>query len=188
MDRPAGPHPLPRHTCYLPNPCSMSHTTATYSLASVNMRRRNAAIHTLLETNITDDILFIQEPWFRSVSVSRSNTHAHGLDVLGAVAHPAWLLLYPFYADDARAKVVTYVRKFQRDHPTKPSNLKVVTRNDLVAHPCVQLLEVRAHRIHFRVVNFYNDVADPTALQTLMHLSFPDLTPHVLLGDFNLHS
>src|SRR6267378_4159993 len=98
MDGPASPHSLPRHTGHLPYPCPMSHTTVTYSLASVNMRRRNAAIHTMLESNTTDDILFIQEPWFRSVSVARSNTHAQGLDVLGAVSHPAWLLLYPFYA------------------------------------------------------------------------------------------
>src|SRR6266404_1399906 len=187
----AGPTPpyIPPGTSLTPtHPLPMSTTPLTYFLASINMRRRNAALHTLLETNQSDNILFIQEPWFCCVSIARSDAHLHGVDVLGSVAHPAWLLLYPHYTDASRAKVVTYVRKFQRAHPTRPTTLQVITRNDLVTHPSVQLLEIWAHRLHFRVINFYNDVADPTALQTLMHIPFPDLTPHVLLGDFNLHS
>ncbi len=166
----------------------MSGTPITYSLASINMRHHNAALHTLLETNRSDNILFIQEPWFRRVAVACSDTHLQGIDVLGSVAHPAWLLLYPHYNDTSHAKVVTYVRKFQCLHPTRPTSLQVVVRNDIVAHPCLQLLEVRAHRLHFQVVNFYNNVTDPSALQALLHLQYPDLTPHIVLGDFNLHS
>src|SRR6266404_8963076 len=128
----------------------MSTETITYSLASINMRCRNAALHTLLETNRSDNILFIQEPWFRRVSVACSDTHLQGIDVLGSVAHPAWLLLYPHYNDTSHAKVLTYVRKFQRLHPTQPTSLQVVTCNDELAHPCLQLLEIQAHRIHFQ--------------------------------------
>ncbi len=104
------------------------------------------------------------------------------------MAHPAWLLLYPHFTADSCAKVVTYVRKFQRTHPTHPTTLQVVTRNDILAHPSLQLLEVRAHRLHFRVLNFYNDVADPSVLRALLQLQFSDLVPHIVLGDFNLHS
>jgi len=111
-----------------------------YSLASVNMRCCNAAMHTLLETNVTDDILFIQEPWFRQVSVARSDTHLDGEDMLGGLAHPTWLTLHPHYTTGARAKVMTYVCKFQRDRPTRPTSIRVTTRNDLLAHPCLQLL------------------------------------------------
>ncbi len=166
----------------------MNNTSITYSLASVNMRCRNAAMHTLLETNDIDDIIFIQEPWFRLVSVARSDTHLNGEDVLGGVAHPAWLSLHPHYSTNTHTKVITYVRKFSCQHPTRPTALHVAPRNDLIAHPSIQLLEIRAHRIHFRVLNFYNDVADLTALSALLHYQFNDSIPHILLGDFNLHS
>jgi hypothetical protein len=38
-----------------------------YNFASINMRRRNAPMHALLNSNQTDDILFIQEPWFNRI-------------------------------------------------------------------------------------------------------------------------
>ncbi len=152
------------------------------------MRHRNAALHTLLETNDTDDILFIQEPWFQWVLVAWLDTHTNGNDVLGGVAHPAWLGLHPHLPTDSHTKVMTYICKFHRDHPTRQSALCVATRNDLLAHPCLQLLEIRAHKLHFQVLNFYNDVADPTALAALLQYPFDDSIPHILLGDFNLHS
>src|SRR6266404_1506285 len=116
----------------------------SYSLASVNMRRCNATMHTLLETNDSDDILFIQEPWFHMVLVARSDAHPDGVDILGGVAHPAWLSLHPHYHAGARAKVMTYVRKFQCNYPTHPTSLHIATCNDIIAHPCLQLLEVHA--------------------------------------------
>jgi hypothetical protein len=44
-----------------------------HSFLSVNMRRRNVAMHSLLETNTVDDVLFIQEPWFDRIGVERSD-------------------------------------------------------------------------------------------------------------------
>ncbi len=145
-------------------------------------------LHTLLETNNIDDVLFIQEPWFCKVTVAWSDTHPQGVDVLGGVAHPAWLGIHPYFVLDSCAKVMTYVRKFQQLHPTRPTTIQVVMHNDLLAHPCLQLLDIRAHKVHFCVLNFYNDVVDPTTLDTLLHFQFDNSIPHILLGDFNLHS
>jgi hypothetical protein len=38
------------------------------------------------------------------------------------------------------------------------------------------------------MLNFYNDVDDPTALRTLLRLDLDPLIPTLLAGDFNLHS
>jgi hypothetical protein len=68
-----------------------------FNLASVNMRRRNATMHALLNTNSTDDILFIQEPWFNRIGVARSDAHREGVDVLGGAANPSWNISYPYF-------------------------------------------------------------------------------------------
>jgi hypothetical protein len=44
------------------------------------MRRHNAAMHTLLATNVTDDILFIQEPWFSTIGTARCDSAINGKD------------------------------------------------------------------------------------------------------------
>jgi hypothetical protein len=54
-----------------------------FSFASVNMRRRNAAMHALLNDNEGEDVLFVQEPWFNPVGTACCDTMYQGKDVLG---------------------------------------------------------------------------------------------------------
>ena len=68
----------------------MSRQLTSFSLASVNMGRRNLPTHALLNTNITDHIIFMQEPWFARIGTARSNLQREGVDVLGAAANPKW--------------------------------------------------------------------------------------------------
>jgi hypothetical protein len=50
-------------------------------------------MHTLLNTNeTTDDVLFIQEPWFNHIRVMHCNLEIQGQDILGSAANPKWLL------------------------------------------------------------------------------------------------
>jgi hypothetical protein len=49
-----------------------------FSFASVNMRRRNAAMHALLNDNEGEDVLFVQEPWFNPVGTARCDTMYQG--------------------------------------------------------------------------------------------------------------
>ena len=42
-------------------------------ILAVNMRRRNFAMHSLLATNETDDLLCVTEPWFSRIGVSRAD-------------------------------------------------------------------------------------------------------------------
>ena len=159
-----------------------------FSIASINMRRRNTAMHTLLATNDDDDILLVQEPWFNPVGTARCDSAINGRDVLGGAAHPKWELHYPFFTHDQRAKVMIYSRIHDRAHPFRRNKLQVTARKDLAPHPSVLIVDVRAGSQTWRLINFYNDVDDPSALSTLLSLDLDPLVPTLLAGDFNLHS
>jgi hypothetical protein len=96
----------------------------SFAFASVNMRRRNAAMHTLLATNLTDDILFIQEPWFSTVGTARCDSAINGKDVLGRAASLKWTLAYPYFTDTQCAKVMTYIRTHNRSNPFRKNYIK----------------------------------------------------------------
>jgi endonuclease/exonuclease/phosphatase family metal-dependent hydrolase len=152
------------------------------------MRRRNAAMHALLNSNKTDDILFIQEPWFNRIGIARSDAHREGVDVLGGAANPSWNLSYPYFTSEQRAKVMTYTRIHDRDHPFKKNFCRTNTRNDLAAHPCILISDILVGHVKWRAINFYNDTADASALATLLSLDLDSTIPTILVGDFNIHS
>ncbi|KAH9025146.1 hypothetical protein EDB84DRAFT_1564157 [Lactarius hengduanensis] len=155
---------------------------------SVNMGRRNPATHTLLQLNDEDDILCVQEPWWGRIGVKRADRFENGEEVFGAAAHTNWLVEHPYFEPHQRPKVVTYVRKYDRVDGRKPQILQLTARNDLVQHPCILITDVRAGKERWRIVNFYNDVEDPTALTALRSLQLGDEIPTLLVGDFNTHS
>jgi hypothetical protein len=159
-----------------------------FSIGSVNMQRRNAVMHVLLATNEDDDILLVQEPWFNPVGTARCDSMIDGKDILGGATNPQWDIHYPYFNFDQRTKVMTYARIHERGEPFRRNRLQMVSRNDLVSHPCILLTEVKAGRETWCVLNFYNDVDDPTALRTLLGLDLDPLIPTLLTGDFNLHS
>src|SRR6202453_105861 len=159
-----------------------------FSFASVNMRRRNAAMHTLLNTNESDDVLFIQEPWFSRVGTARCDTEIQGKDVFGGAANPKWDLAYPFFSSDQRAKVMTYTRIHDRDHPFRKNYCRRLVRNDMIAHPSILVTDILVDQLTWRTINFYNDVDNPSALKGLMEMDLDSMIPTLLVGDFNLHS
>ncbi|KAH9011403.1 hypothetical protein EDB85DRAFT_2228842 [Lactarius pseudohatsudake] len=161
----------------------------SFSIASVNMGRRNAAMATLLETNYKDDLLCVSEPWFGRIGTTRHDQATWGKEALGGANNSKWHLLYPYYTNEKRAKVMMYARKHDLAHPGRPNGLEIVTRNDLGAHPCLLIADIKAGSERWRVVLFYNDVEDPSAMTTLRNLtSLWDGTPTLVVGDFNLHS
>jgi hypothetical protein len=159
-----------------------------FSFASVNMRRRNAAMHALLNDNEGEDVLFVQEPWFNPVGTARCDTLYQGKDVLGGAAHPKWRLAYPSFTNGQRAKVMTYVRIHDRSLIFRKNHCQMIVRNDLAAHPCILISDFRVGTYYWRVLNFYNDVADPSALSSLLDLDLDATIPTLIIGDFNLHS
>ena len=80
-------------------------------VASVNMRKRNAVTHTLLNSNTNAHLILIQEPWFDKIGIARKDDARQGVDVRGGVACPKWELTYPGHSEGQIPKVMAYARK-----------------------------------------------------------------------------
>jgi hypothetical protein len=145
-------------------------------------------MHVLLNDNDEDDLLCVQEPWFNPVGTARCDNMIQGKDVLGGAAHPKWRLAYPSFTNGQRAKVMTYIRLHDHFSKFKPNLCQLIVRNDLVTHPCLLITDIRVGTYYWRVINFYNDIVDPSALTTLLSLDLDATIPTLIMGDFNLHS
>jgi hypothetical protein len=170
--QPAHPPPMPR-------------TMSRHQFLSVNMCCMNTAMHSLLEMNMADDVLFVQEPWFDWIGVKQADKAREGVDVQGGVNHPDWELYYPYFTNNKRAKVMTYRCK-QVANRVNP--LTIVPRLDLAKHPTLLITDIYVHKDLLCIINYYNDVDHSSSLSTLLSLDLDPTVPTLLLGDFNLHS
>jgi hypothetical protein len=145
-------------------------------------------MHALLNDNGEDDLICVQEPWFNPIGTARCDDRIQGKDILGGAANPKWRLAYPSITNGQRAKVMTYIRLHDRLAKFKPNYCQMIVRNDMASHPCLLITDIRTGSYYWRVINFYNDVADPSALDALVGLDLDATVPTLLVGDFNLHS
>jgi hypothetical protein len=83
---------------------------------------------------------------------------------------------------------MTYTRIHDRTLIFRKNHCQMIVRNNLVAHPCLLITDFRVGSYYWQVLNFYNDVADPLALNTLTSLDLDATVPTLIIGDFNLHS
>jgi hypothetical protein len=119
-------------------------------------------MHALLNDNKEEDVLCVQEPWFNPVGTARCDTMYQGKDVLGGAANPKWRLAYPSFTNGQRAKVMIYVRIHDWTHIFRKDPCQMIVRNDLASHPCLLITDFRISTYYWRVLNFYNDTADPS--------------------------
>ena len=151
------------------------------------MRRRNAATHALLNSDMRTNLFLIQEPWFDTIGTARKDTAHQGVDVLGGAASPGWEVLYPSIPEGRRPKVMAYARR-RATNPQFDTPFSTVPRLDVSTHPCLQVLDVVFDGEVWRIINFYHDVKDSSSLQTLITLDIDATTPTLVVGDFNTHS
>ena len=155
------------------------------NIASVNMRRRNAVTHALLHASPVDQVMLIQEPWYDRIGTTRKDDVRDGAAVLGGVNSPGWEIHYPSTAGNTQAKVMAYTRKRSWEGVNSQALFTASSRLDLCAHPCVMILELTFDETKWRIINFYNDVKDHSALDTLLSLDLDPLIPTMVTSDFN---
>ncbi len=158
------------------------------NIASVNMRKRNGVTHALLHSSPVDQVILTQEPWYERIGTARKDNAREGTDVLGGVSSPGWEVHYPAVPENGRAKVMAHTRKRSWESTNSQAKFMAISRLDLCAHPCVMVLDLNFDNTTWRIVNFYNDVRDPSALETLIALDLDPLIPTLVTGDFNTHS
>ena len=162
----------------------------------VNMRRSNARLHAILNSNKHADIILVQEPWFNKIGTTRSDYEPEGTDTFGTVSNPLWDIIYPKYNPGERCKVVAYRRVLS-------TSFTVTNRLDLSSNYHTLAIDVHTDAETFRVYNIYhnahtNDAGnDPdraareTRIRSLEHitsLEIDPLMPTVIGGDFNTHA
>ena len=135
-----------------------------FSFTSVNMRHRNAFMHVLLNDNSADDILFVQEPWYRRIGMKRSDADSQGKEVWGGTANPKWTLHSLLCSPTIRAKVMTYIRIHDCNHPFHKNYCKGIVHNNLCSHPTIIITDITVGTYYWHTINFYNDVDDPSSL------------------------
>jgi hypothetical protein len=69
--------------------------TPTFLLTSVNMWKRNAVTHALLNYTSHAHLILLQEPWYDKTGTARHDDSQKGVNMLGGVAAPSWELLSP---------------------------------------------------------------------------------------------
>ena len=126
-------------------------------IKSVNMRRRNAVTHALLNDNTSTSIYLLQELWFDTIGTARQDSAKEGVDILGGVASLGWEILYPSIPEGLRPKVMAYARR-RALNPQAEAPFMAVLCIDISKHPCVQVLDIVFDKTTWRVINFYHDV------------------------------
>ena len=154
---------------------------AVVNLLFVNMRRRNAASHTLLITNQTADIILVQEPWFNKIGTTRSDVDPNGVDILGGVANPKWDCIYPKTERGTKCKVMAY-RRISATH------FNITNRVDLTSNHHILTLDIHLGTSSFRVVNVYHDTEHRNSLANILSIDTDPRLPTIIGGDFNTHS
>jgi hypothetical protein len=78
-------------------------------IRSINTRRSNTRIHTILQTNDSDILLF-QEPWYKTIATLRSDTNPEGDPTQGAPINPLWDLHLPALKPTDKCCALTYTK------------------------------------------------------------------------------
>src|SRR6266581_27614 len=152
-------------------------------IMSVNMRRRSAITHALLQ-NSTADILLIQEPWYGKVQIARSDSSPEGIEVRGATHNNQWECFLPALKPGDTCRVATYVLS------SLSASISIFNQ---LTHPCASSCSIITDLIFptetLRLVNVYHQVPERGhALHHLLSNHFDDTVPTLIMGDFNTHS
>jgi endonuclease/exonuclease/phosphatase family metal-dependent hydrolase len=152
---------------------------------SVNVHRSNNRTHTLLQSS-NADLILIQELWFHTVATLHSNTDPLGTAQTGAPLNNMWETLTPKLPPDATCKAIGYAHKALAQSGVIQNNTghPLSTPNSLVIEIDLQ------DGTKITVINTYHAV--PTwgghDLHYLLQYEINELTPTVLIGDFNTHA
>ncbi|KXN92968.1 hypothetical protein AN958_09092 [Leucoagaricus sp. SymC.cos] len=148
---------------------------------SQNVNRNYAHLDMLLD-NIKDtfDIVFIQEPPWRTIRQMVLTTSPEGDDVMGAPKHPTWLYMVRTPTDGRPPHVMAYVHR-------RLARLRPSMWQDIIDHQDIFVLSLFTSKGVVNFLNVYSDNAH-TAIN-LLSREVNVLPAFIYMGgDFNCHS
>ena len=166
------------------------------NLLWVNVCCSNARLHAILNSNKNADLIMVQEPWFDTVSIARSDSNPEGVDIQGTVANPLWEAFLPHLQPRDRSEVAAYWR-------ISSTHFTVANRLDLASNYHMLTLDVHSGADSFWVYNIYHDAHSNDAednddqlswdtrrrsLSFITDIEIDPMIPTVLGGNFNTHA
>lgn len=154
-----------------------AHPPPLFRILSFNANHTAFNTATILQTHLSTDVIFIQEPSYSIIKYTPSATSPLGDPYYATQADRNWLLLEVRNTKEAR--VAAYVnRKWTRARPQ--------IRFDLIDHPHMICVSLRFGGQDKLFLNVYNHPESRAALNALCDLPARPFTG--IVGDFNLHN
>jgi hypothetical protein len=154
---------------------------ASVSLLFVNMCHRNAAMHSLLNSNKQVDIILVQEPWHGKIGTACLDVNPKGVDILGGAANPMWDCIYPKTNLGKRCKVMAYCC-------ISSTHFNVTNCLDLSFNYHLFTLDIHLETSSFHIINVYHNSDHHLSLGNITSLDINPHTPTIVGRDFNTHS
>ena len=147
---------------------------------SFNVAKNFLLVDSLLNLCVNKfDIIFLQEPAWRTIRMAPSTVSCEGDEVVGAPRHPQWQMMVRPPPPGENPRVMAYVS-------TRLAALRPAMRRNLVDHRDLLLVSLFGRGQTFNFLNVYNN-ADGKACTFLEEREMP--LPLVYMGgDFNCHS
>jgi len=122
-----------------------------------NVAKNYMYLDVILKTLYNDfDVLFVQEPPWRTIRQAPSASNKEGDDIIGAPMHPEWLYMVRPPQNDQAPRVMAFVSK--RLEKLRPS-----MRTDLIDHCDIFILSLFQGNDTYYLMNVYSD-DDRTAI------------------------
>jgi len=143
------------------------------------MRKKNLIVDTILKTQYSFDIIFIQElTWITICSIPSSKSKERE-ELVGVLNHPNWLTFSRnSLVDNNSPRVVTYV------------NIRLLSfhfslHKDIFNHRDISLISFFNNNSVFYLMNIYSDLSQ-TAFNYLKDTEVDIQNILVMTGDFNI--
>jgi len=148
-------------------------------LFSQNVHKNSLIVNTILETQMSFDIVFIQEPPWSTICTIPSSTSSEGEELVGVPHYPNWLTFSrtPTNQSDS-PRVLTYIN-------ICISCLHLSLQNDIFNHRDVSCISFFNKRSIFFLINVYLD----SSQSALKYLKDTETNIHnivIMTGDFNI--
>jgi len=146
---------------------------------SQNVRKNKLIINTILETQFSYDIIFLQEPsWLIILSIPSSNSHEREL-LVGIPHHPNWLIFTrsPTNQSDSLG-VMTYIN-------ICISCLQFSLQNDVLNHRDISCISFSNQGSIYFIINVYSD-SSQLVLKYLKDTESNIRNIIIMTGDFNI--
>ena len=146
---------------------------------SQNIRKNKLIVNTILETQFSYDIIFIQEsPWSIICSVHSSN-NCEGEPLVGIPYHSNWITFVRLLFNQLDyPRVVTFIN-------ICISHLHFSLRNDILNHKNISCISFSNQSSIFFMINIYSD-SSQLALNYLKNTEVDIPNVIIMTGDFNI--